>query len=104
MSRFMSHREMKAASRVLGQVEEAIAQHSARLYVIEGVLAEMLKRAGLEVVVTADQKIELTDAVEAAPAPQASEITEFRVIEDEPAPAETPETVPAPAAETPATE
>jgi hypothetical protein len=63
MSRFMSHREMKAASKVLGTIEEAIAQHSARLYVIEGVLAEMLTRANLTVVVTADQKIELHDDI-----------------------------------------
>lgn len=56
MSRILSHREAKAAHRVVGD-------HAARVTLLEGVIKALLKRQSLEVVVTAKGQIDLTEAV-----------------------------------------
>jgi hypothetical protein len=66
MSRFMSHREMKAASRVVGGQHNRIMELNTRVHLLEEIVKLILGEQNRDILVTQDGSVEL---VEKAPEP-----------------------------------
>lgn len=75
MSRFMSHREMKAATRVVGNIAD-------RLALLERIISELLERDNLALGMV-NGKFTLVDRATIQNTPDDKPELEMRVIEDE---------------------
>ena len=61
MSRFLSHRELKAANRALGDVKFTLMDAQVRLTLLEKVVAKLLQRSGLELVIGGPDDLDLVE-------------------------------------------
>lgn len=61
MSRFLSHRELRAANRALGGVKFSLMDAQVRLTLLEKVIAKLLQRQGLDLQIGGADDLDLVE-------------------------------------------